>query len=190
MKIPDIAFDLDGTLIDLISVFDQVLFEVHGIKIDESRRTRFDLSYCVDLTKNEIWSVIKRAMDRVNDIQIYLYAKNLIDYVYAFTEKPIKIITNRPIDKVAQTYDIVDRMCKRTPYELIINHRGFSKLTYMDGIEFMVEDRRKNAIEFAEAGKTVFLLSRSYNSLPKNTPRSIIVIESLKQVLDYFKSGY
>ena len=185
MRIPDIAFDLDGTLIDIMSVFDNLVYEIHGVKIDESKRNRFDLSCCIDIRKDQIWTVIRLAMDKHEKIKFYPGAQNFLKFVFAMTLKPIKIITNRSIDKVSQTYALVDRLCKKIPYELIINHKSYPKSMFLNGYEYMLEDRRKNVIELADNNIKTFLFSRSYNVLPDNSSPLITVVDSFTDIHKY-----
>jgi uncharacterized HAD superfamily protein len=173
-----IAFDLDGTLVDLMAVFKRLLKSVYNIDYDDSKQTRFHVN--VDgLTDTQIRDLIWQSTEAYATTPIYPGVPELMKYVYKLTDQPIKIITNRPIHVTEETYRLVKRFC-HVPFELVINYRGYPKSIYLNGYDMYVEDRRANALHIATAGKVVFLIDRPWNQFETDLP--IFRINDIREI--------
>jgi len=157
-----IAFDLDGVLVCLIKSFKLALHDIHSLDFDIKKQTVFNLQQNLPLTKTEINSVLHIAYAMWKHTPIYNGAEELCNTVYACTQRPVKIVTNRPYAAATKTYALINRFCK-VPYELILNYRGYNKGEFLHDYEYFVEDRRRTAIELAKLGKTVFLVNQPWN---------------------------
>ena len=109
--------------------------------------------------------------------------------IYENTGQPIKIITARPFRAATDTYLAADKLFK-TPFELVLTQGKINKSEYLKGINYFVEDRRKNVIELAHAFKKVFMPKYDYNDLSEyksefNILPSIIEIDTLERLLFY-----
>jgi len=183
-----IAFDLDGVLVNLMKLFEEVLCAETGIVWSQNDQTTFDLTEHLPLTRKEIWELIRTCYRRWPEIPITIGVPELCEYAYAVMGCPVKIITNRPMDAAQDTYNLVHKFCKKIPYELVINYRGYSKAVFLDGYDAIVEDRRRNAIDIADHGKIVLLLDSPWNKIEKDPP-GVHRIHDLSEVIDYFKSN-
>jgi len=183
MKVIEIAFDLDGTLINIMDPVERLLMEKYGAKIIHP--DGFQLHTEPFLEDDLIWDCIIEAYDYHDEIKIYPGAKEIITQLYnASDNDPVKIITARPLKRSANTtYKFIsERLCD-LPYELVLVSDN-DKLPYLNRYTYFVEDRRKTAITLADAGKIVFLLRRPWNALPA-PHKNIIMIDKLEDLLPY-----
>lgn len=187
-----LAFDMDGTLVDLMSVFDRLLLEQYGITPNRANQTEFDLKCCIQLSGNKIHKLIREAIDMVDEIPIYDGVSDFFEYLYSVTHLPIRVITNRPIDSAMKTYELMERITS-VPYELIINHHGYDKVKFMNGCSAIIEDRRRNALEIANlkrSSKIAYLIDKPYNQI-KNPPERLIRISQFKDIRKFYTGwGY
>lgn len=182
-KLIDIAFDLDGTLINIMDPVERLLFEKFGAKIVHP--DGFQLHTEPFLEDEQIWECINEAYEFHDEIKIYPGATELLTKLYSLSDNdPIKIITARPPKRAANTtYKYVsERLCD-LPYELVIVSDN-DKLPYLHRYTYFVEDRRKTAIQLAEAGKKVFFLKRKWNKLPK-AYENICEIDAIKRLIPF-----
>ena len=54
-------------------------------------------------------------------------------------------------------------------------------------MEYFVEDRRKNVLEIAKSGVTVFMPKRAWNTLPEDTP-NVIQYSDSSEIIKYLKN--
>ncbi len=164
MRKTQIAFDLDGTLIDIISRVKELLSEIYGVKVYDNKQFKIETS--IDLSKNEIWEIIEMVYQEVKTTPIYLGATELLTKLYEKTKEPPLILTARPFRAANDTYAIVERVTKGIPFALILKHEKCHKADYLYGYQFYVEDRRKTALELSDMGFGIPLIRRSYNHIP------------------------
>ena len=159
-----IAFDLDGCLINLMAVFRRFLLEIHGVEI-KSQKT-FSLRSSTGLLSKDIWHLIHLSYKEVKSTPIFPGATKLLTKLYEKTNEPPMILTARPFDSVDDTYAVVKKLMKKTPFQLILKHPKASKGQYLRGYKFFLEDRRKTALELSDLGFTVPLIKKAYNHIP------------------------
>jgi uncharacterized HAD superfamily protein len=176
MKLLNIAFDLDGTLIELMPTFERILFEKHNASIVQHDSFKI-------LTEPELpWSVLEQvffdAFECIDEIQVYPGVYEVLNKLYTESDNdPIRIITARPAWKAANaTYKLVNKVCQDVPFEIVIvgtpdnTHMigpMAEKHTYLNRYDYYVDDRRKAAIELSEKyNKRIFMPNKRYNKLP------------------------
>ena len=168
MKLLNIAFDLDGVLVDIMPAVNRLLKERHNVKMLPIKQWNIKTEP-EQLPEDLIWECIHSAYDRMDDIRIYSGAKELLWKLFELTDHqdPVKIITARPPKRAANlTYKVVsERLCD-FPYELVIVSDN-DKLPYLNRYKYMVEDRRRTAKYLAWEGKHVYLVNRTYNKMEK-----------------------
>ena len=76
------------------------------------------------------------------------------------------ILTARPFDTANDTYAVVERLAKKTPFSLILRHHRIPKSQHLHGYRFYVEDRRRTALELSNLGFIVPLVRKNYNHIP------------------------
>jgi hypothetical protein len=159
----NVAFDLDGTLVDLMAIFEQELYEQYGVAI--KRHNNFYIkTEPTQVKSTAIWKVFKATYKRYKDIPVLNGAQELLIKLYEMTGEPPTIVTARPHWAANDTYKLVDRFLD-VPYRLILSNGGGNKLDYLHGIDNFVDDRRKIALELALADKYVYMPKHHYNDM-------------------------
>ena len=168
-KLLDIAFDLDGVLVDIMPAVGKILKERYNVRMLPIKEWNIITE---PMVSDEIqWECIHAAYERFDDLKIYSGARELLWKLFELTDKqdPVKIITARPPKVAANaTYKFLsERLCD-FPYELVIvsNH---DKLPYLNRYKYMVEDRRMTARYLSKNGKHVYLVDRTYNKMEKTS---------------------
>jgi uncharacterized HAD superfamily protein len=181
-----IAFDLDGVLIDMASVVKKLILEIHGIEMKKfpKEQDQFDWGPATGLPSKELWRIYRLAYKEIKSTPFYPGGTELLAKLYEATGEPPFILTARPFDAANETYEIVKRMAKKTPFNLVLKHPRASKEQYLHGYNFFVEDRRKTALELSAAGICVLLIERNYNYI-KNVPDNIIYIKGVEQLINH-----
>ncbi|MBI9082733.1 MAG: hypothetical protein JEZ11_03990 [Desulfobacterales bacterium] len=185
----NIAFDLDDTLVNMMSVFDDYLEAQHGRRMPESY-DQFDISGPAQLTKKEIWFLFYQVFDDINRFPIYPGAREVLTKLYEITGEPPCILTARPHRKASETYALVKRLMKKTPFTLILQHPDMSKAGHLMAMGYghYVDDRRKNVLDIARAGIHAFMPERCYNQIPADVIKAsgnIGVIDGMTHFLPY-----
>ncbi len=162
----NIAFDLDGTLINFLSVFDDVLFHRYGAK--RILMDRFAAVTDNNLSNEKISNAIDEAMSYISLLKPMPGAVAFVQQLYDMTGEPIKIITARRVKHAEITNDVIRRYFK-VPYFLAMVNDYKDKLHYLKNIDNYVEDRRACAKFLAENGKNVYVPLRKYNKISGKT---------------------
>jgi hypothetical protein len=172
IKLLNIAFDLDSTLVDLMPMFEEIVFERYGDTIKKYR------GFIIETEKNLPWSKLlpcfHETYRRWEEVIIYPGVEQFLQELYCYTSHdPIRIITARPAYIAANdTY----RLCERfgVPFELIMTGNPetmtpgqpeCNKFNYLNRYRFFVDDRRKTAIDLSKRGKYVYMPKQTYNDL-------------------------
>lgn len=189
MIVLDIAFDLDGTLIHLMPVFEEILWDLYKAVVP--RKRSFKIYTEPDLPYDTIKECFDLAFEQYEKIEIHSGVKQLFEKLYDLTEKkdPIRIITARPISSAVHTYKLVNRICDNVDSEVIIVEDSDNKIKHLNRYSYFVDDRRKTSLHLASFGKTVFMPVKHYNTpLPKKHEGIIMIdsITSLYPIADTF----
>jgi len=180
MKLINIAFDLDGVLVDIMGVVKDILKAKYDVEMILTDKWEVDTDPY--LSHELITKSIYIAYEYISEIKIYPGAQELLQKLFYLSgcNDPIRIVTARPISAVDDTYRLLDKRFSGFPYELIIAP-GRTKFLYLNRYKYMVEDRRRTAKHLAELNKEVFLLDRCYN---KMAPMSAVTrIGSIKDLI-------
>ena len=163
MKLIDIAFDLDGTLIHLMPVFERIIWKNYKAKVPSIRK--FKIVTEPKLDYNVIKWCFGEAFRHVNEIKIAKGVRELFSKLYELSDgDPIKIVTARPYSSAEWTYKLVERICKDIcEWEVVIVKNSDNKIKHLKRYKYFVDDRRKTALHLSGHGKTVWLLKRLYN---------------------------
>lgn len=181
MKLIDIAFDLDGVLVDIIEPLRFWLQKLYKAKIVNLDQYQFITDPILE--SYQLWKCINLCYKFYKKVPIYPGAIQLLKKLYFLSDgDPIRIITARPAKTSANfTYRFISEKLCSFPYELILTSER-SKLPYLKRYTYFIEDNREIAIELADSDKKVFLIGRSYNRLRCNH-ENIIEIESIEELL-------
>ena len=163
MRLIDIAFDLDGTLIHLMPVFEDIIWKMYKAKLPRNREFKI-------FTKPELdYPTIKwcfgEAFRRYEEFEIVPGVRELFSKLYELSDgDPIKIITARPYSSAECTYRLVERICKDIcDWEVIIVKNGDNKIKHLKRYGHFVDDRRKTCLHLSSYRKTVWMPKKTYN---------------------------
>jgi len=181
-----IAFDLDGCLIDIFTVIKKLVLEIHGIEFKQfpKEQDQFNCIPATGLSSKELWKIFRLSYREIKNTAIFPGSTELLAKLYEATGEPPFILTARPFDYAKETYDIVKRVAKKTPFKLVLKHPSANKAQYLEGYNFFVEDRRKTALELSKTEITTLLIERNYNYI-KEVPNSIIYIKGVHELIPY-----
>jgi uncharacterized HAD superfamily protein len=159
---PNIAFDIDGVVANFSDAFVPYAEKRYGIKFIKGPKFHWDVE--PDLTpflfeKLIAW-FIRDHSDKIREMPP---GAELVNYVWNKTRKPITFITARHEMTCSATHHWIKSHFPRMDFVVITVNGHSDKIRYLDGIACFAEDRRRTAIELAEAGKVVFLPMRHYN---------------------------
>jgi len=183
----NVTFDLDGTLINLYKLFCEFV-ENSGRKVVDNGCFRIDLD--PPTPDDVIWKFFAKCYDDFKRIEVFDGAVELLTKLYEKTKEPPLIVTARPREYVGQTYKHLDYLLD-VPYFLAFVDNHLDKLPFMRYKEYCVDDRRKAAIDYSAAGKSVFLINKGYNKIDgKNHLIEMIsgvheLIPRIDELIDY-----
>lgn len=177
----NIAFDLDGVLVNLIPRVDYYLKEMFHSSLIVGDSFRFSSDPPLSMTK--IWKAINAAIYDYKNLKTFSGVEQLLDDIYIDTGMPIRIITARPIYTIEATYRSVKSFCN-APFEIVLSSPE-DKWKHLMQTQVFVEDRRKTALQLASKGKIVFLVNRKYNQI-KNPPAGVVRIDHLGEIYRYY----
>lgn len=169
-----IAFDLDGTLADLMTVFIPILESMTGKDLKEWRKNRTNYNL-VDKEMGIDIKMINKALKMSYGMHkyttIYPMVTELMHFLYTKTGEPPHIITARPIRAAEFTHKLVRRLMHGVPYLLTFSGGPDTKHIFLKPYEYFVEDRRKIALGLEKLGWKIFLLDKPYNQIEEYKPR-------------------
>jgi len=190
-----IAFDLDGCLVNILEPIKRLLLEMHNIELkdDDPKYNQFDLVKATGLSDEELWKIFRMVYKEIESTPIYPGVTELLAKLYERTNEPPLILTARPPDAANDTYAIVERLAKKTPFSLILKHPRSHKAEHLKGYYFYVEDRRRTALELCELKFAVLLVRKNYNYIPDidKIPNIFYIdgVHNLIPHIDYFTSN-
>jgi len=159
----NVAFDIDGCVVDLMAQLREKLAE-NDIKYIENGHYKPKTNPKISNTR--LWEYIHLCYQNHKDTPVYDGASELFENLYNKTEDPITFVTSRPHSSASHTHKLISRICK-PPYQICFAKEPFHKLDYIKNFNFFVEDHRKLALEIADTGtKLIFMPDRSYNAMP------------------------
>jgi FMN phosphatase YigB (HAD superfamily) len=182
-RLSNVAFDLDGTLIKTMPVFERILWEKYQAKVPEVRE--FKIFTEPDLPFEKIVECFNESFSYVDEFEIIPGAQELLQKVYSLTDNdPIRIVTARTFDAAADTYKLCERICQGIDWEVVIVKNSKDKWKHLHNYKFFVDDRRKTALELASHDKLVLVPRKHYNQ-PIEENENISVIDSLEVLLPW-----
>ena len=184
MKLIDIAFDLDGTLIHLMPVFERIIWEKYKAKVPSTRS--FKIFTEPELDYETIMWCFGEAFKCIDEIEIIPGVRELFNILFKLADKkdPIKIITARPLSSANDTYKLCERICKNVDYELVIVETSDNKIKHLNRHNHYVDDRRKTCLHLASYNKTLWMPKKHYNH-PIESPENLMVIDNIDVLIPW-----
>lgn len=157
----NIAFDLDGCLVDFMGHMSQVVYEIYDREIIYT--DDFDFKTEPMLSNQQRAELFRIVYKDYKYTTIYPGVENLFEKLYRYDRKPIHIVTARPYSCAHHTHMLVQRFTKKIPVTIDFANLPFTKLDYLNGTEFFVEDRKSICLSAQQIGITVFMPVRPWN---------------------------
>lgn len=186
----DIAFDLDGVLVDF---WTRALAVAESMGITVVRTNRYEQEMFFEregrmATRDDRSELYRRTFDLLDINDIEPGARIFVNRLYSLTEKPLYVVTARPIWAAWNTFRIMRDICGKTPFVVAFAKTGTEKAKYLNGVNTFVEDRRRTAYELAVLGYKVYLVDKYYNRQVISTPK-IQRIESVNLLNDILQKS-
>jgi len=171
----NIAFDLDGVLIDIFHVLRLAVMEETGKDIG-------DIDNCAtysfaNLHNTELDKCLAKTYPYFRDFEPVKGAYRLLKAV----PKPVYIVTARLSKYATDTCLAFEHHFRGIPYRIAFTNGHENKEVFLNGYDYFVEDRGETALYLAEKGVTVFLLDKKYNKGFKHN--RIKRVKSLGEIL-------
>lgn len=168
MRLIDIAFDLDGTLINLMPIFERIIWKNYKVKVVNNRK--FNIVTEPKIEYDTIKWCFAEAFKRYEEIEIVPGVRELFSNLYELSDSdPIKIVTARPYNSAEWTYRLAERICKNIcEWEVVIVKNSDNKIKHLKRYKHFVDDRRKTVLHLSSHGKTVWMPIKNYNQ-PMNS---------------------
>lgn len=184
----DIAFDLDGTLVDLLSVVKTIIIERHGVEF--LPQEGFRLKTNPEIDSSLIWKAFDTAYRMIDEIKPMPGAQELLTRIYDVSKSPVVIVTARPLWAAHETHKLVKKLFD-IPAFIAITNAHDKKIDYLSDINYFVDDRRATAKMLAEAGKRVFVPRYEYNAGMDHIPEVAYIsnVGELISAIDLFVKG-
>ena len=195
-----IGFDIDGVALEYTERMAEV-FRLFGGKTDLLHVQEFN--FFKSIREEELKSLYL-AFGYMMQEKLSLHAdfQSLLSYMINVRQQPLHFVTARQenLSKSAACESLRDAFIALGYHDRLskllfrvdctgIDGKHGSKVPLIKehGMQYFVEDRRKNVLEIAAAGVTVFMPRRSWNALPEDTP-NVIQYNDSSEIVRYLKN--
>lgn len=175
----NIAFDLDGCLIDFRDALCQTLSEIKKVTIDQDE---YRIKTTPSVSNQQMAEAFRRTYKLTKRTKFFDGAIEFCETLHAKSQQPILIVTSRPVWCSHHTHRLIKENLQ-TPYIIAFADPTFGKNMYLSGIKYFVEDNKNIAQQLVACDKTVFMPNCSYNKMP--THPNIYRINNFNQLLKY-----
>lgn len=185
-----IAFDLDGTLIDLNAVAVPLIETVTGLSVEGCNH--WNVAEYLGVDDALVWDCYKQAFHMVDQMPVMSGASELMRKLYEMSGDPITIVSSRPDEFANDAFAACRKVCGDVPFLLGLTSSSEEKYKYLRGFRFFVDDKYETAEDLAGKGMIVFMPNRFYNQEQVRRERiinvllkeiDIVTIESLNELL-------
>jgi len=178
----NVVFDLDGVLVNFLPVFKHFYESIHQENFNIDLVDQHNLSSFVTISQKQIRHLFGICFQYWESFQIYPGATEILAKLYEKTGEPPVILTARQYSSATPTYKLVERVAKKTPFQLIFKSPNAHKADYLKNkYDHIVEDRRKTVLELFEMGFDPILVKKSYNKF--NSNGNIWKIEGIHELI-------
>jgi uncharacterized HAD superfamily protein len=177
----NVAFDLDCVLVDLIAQIESYLAN-DGYQLKDINKYDMVSAIEPEITEERLWQYFMRCYEKYEETPICGGAAQLLEILHAKSQDPILIVTHRPTWSASHTHALVQKFID-VPYVIAFADKRHGKGSYLNNVDYFVEDRRKTAMELAARGKKVFMPKWAWNQMPAN--QNIVKIDSIMDLLSW-----
>jgi len=181
----NIAFDLDGVLVNFVEPFAKCLEELTGRDIRNSPRHDVELEY--GLESKHVRQALQAGYAAWDTVEIHEGVQEFFQELCLLSSDPVYVVTKRSSTYGTETMKLCERVFAGSPF--MLSMLGDEKKTqYLGGYGYYVEDRYYNACYIAKAGYTCFLVNRPWN-VGRQQPLGVVRINNLLDLLPYPADG-
>jgi len=156
--------DLDGVVIDIWRVLEELFEQEYGVHIPYSCVSRYKIEECTELSEPQVEWAIDKALRRT-DLPFY---QDAVHHLRKWMRErgEVVFVTSRGRAYTNETFLNLAEHFTVGKFKLYFSN-GVSKAHYIDslGVDFFVEDRVKHSIQIAEKcpGCSLLLMDRPWN---------------------------
>jgi len=176
-----IAFDIDGTIINLQDSLTHYFKKMYDITLPAEAFSRWSIEEATNIPYEQVLACVNVCIADIYRQTIYPGARGFIVDCFKSTGKEVLFITNR-WDKL-NTYKLLDRLFYDVNYGVIFVEGSKIDVLKKKKVDIYIEDRIENAEEISNAGIFTILLERSWNQFGSKGS------DKLVRVKDWFKLG-
>lgn len=166
-----IAFDIDGTIVDVYNCLKSLIERDLNKDLEDS--DNYYVAESWNLDKDYVMKHIEKLAFDYNNLVIYDGVYKVLKTIFDKTQEPIQFVTSRPINQAYATHMLIRRALIDIPYQIAFAESNENKIKFLSNFCCFMEDRRKTAIEIADDGNTVFVPKHCYNEMKDNNPNII-----------------
>jgi uncharacterized HAD superfamily protein len=167
----------------------KIILEKFNIKVNKVEK--YHLEDQDSLTREQVTSAIKEAINQVEKLYPYEGALEFLEKYMNEKEEIIIFITCRPFTQSKVTDEWIKLWGgDRLYYNSLIYYASKGKASFVidNGIEVFIEDRVKHAVEVSSIVNCVILLDRTWNQHLK-AEGNIIRMKNWKEIDNFFFKG-
>jgi len=160
----NVVFDLDGVLVDFLSVFKYFYESIYQKNFNIDLVNQHNIGSLVTISPKQLFHLFDICFQNWKMFPIYPGATEILAKLYEKTNEPPVILTARKYNSATSTYKLVKRIAKNTPFQLIFKSPNAHKADYIKNkYNYIVEDRRKTVLELYKRGFDPILVKKTYN---------------------------
>lgn len=186
-KIPDISFDLDGVLIDIVPVLRDELLQLTGKDVGEAEKVCCYGFENHGITRPQLLEALVRVYPRYTQHLPIKGAHTLLKSL----PHPIHVVTARGIEFARYTHEALRYHYPKIPFAVSFTGGHDNKAPYLKPHSIFVEDRGETAEYLTENNFiTVFLLDKPYNQNFGKDNVQIFRIKDLYEIREYLDMNF
>jgi len=160
----NIMFDIDGTLVDFLTVLETIIKSMYGATLSD--KSKFKITGLLpngnQLSLKKISKAIDETMRCISLMKPMDGAVEFVQELHKATGEPILLVTARDKRHANYTNELISRYFD-VPYFLAMVDSYKDKLSYIAGVDYYIEDRRACINYLSGNGKKVLAPIRQYN---------------------------